>query len=106
MVAGSGDKLKLIVSPDAAPVIASRSEPVPLSCVFVTVMVAAKTGKGLRRTSVASVEQTHLNALTDGEGLIRLSPVLLDVWTKGTAGALFLDWRLQDFCLAWESQTE
>jgi hypothetical protein len=48
MVAGS-ETLKLIVSPDAAVAIAFRSEPAPLSFVFVTVTVLAKQGSAPTR---------------------------------------------------------
>src|SRR5438105_2059218 len=67
-------RLKLIVSPELALLIASRSEPGPLSLVVVTVIVLPKTGTALRRPNTASADQTHFNALANGDGLIQVPP--------------------------------
>src|SRR5438067_4600843 len=77
MVVGRG-RLKLIVSPAAALVIAARNEPEPLSFVFVTVMMRMlpKTGRALRRTRAASPDHTPFNALADVDGLIHVPPLL------------------------------
>src|SRR5262245_7700686 len=65
IVAGSGRE-KLIVSAAAALSIAYRREPGPPSSVFVTVIVAPKTGKALRSINIASPEKKPFNALADG----------------------------------------
>src|SRR5258708_4161291 len=53
IVAGEA-RLKLMVSPGAAVVIAFRSDPAPLSLLFVTVMVAPKAGDALKTVSITS----------------------------------------------------
>src|SRR5688572_3734018 len=75
MVAGYG-RLKLIVSPLAAPAIAARNEPGPLSFVLVTVIVSPKTGKAPSKSSIAAPGQTAYNDLADDDRLIRSPPVV------------------------------
>src|SRR5258708_2531571 len=54
-------RLKLIVSPDAALAIASRSEPGPLSFVLVTAIVFAKPCEQARTTSQATARPPEFN---------------------------------------------
>ncbi|PYU02338.1 MAG: hypothetical protein DMG38_00685 [Acidobacteria bacterium] len=54
---------KLIVSPDDALAIESRSEPGPLSARLVTVIVAAKAGRALKTAAAKSEAKIPINSL-------------------------------------------
>src|SRR5438105_11263620 len=56
---------KSMVSPDAARAIACRKEPVPLSAVVVTVMVAARTGRTTRLPSNSKEKTMRFLIITE-----------------------------------------
>jgi hypothetical protein len=69
--------LKLIVSPEAASMIACRSEPGPLSFVFVTVIVNGELIQGLPTSAPAVIESPE--SVEPGEFTAFIGCVLMDV---------------------------